>query len=96
MSLPSMVRVFWIDSTSAHSTTWGLVSEAVEIGQKQTDIPCITVGFLIKRTEKVITLVSSLSDESVDDETECSGDMTIPICSICRIEELAPYGDLKT
>jgi len=86
--LPRMVKVVWIDSCSISTAVWGAVGIAIEGGQKGTLDPCISIGFVLKHTKACLVLAPHLASADVDDDTQCSGDMTIPCRAISSIKTL--------
>jgi hypothetical protein len=90
-----IVKVTWVDSSSVASDLWDDLEDIIEQGREKTAQPCISVGFLLRRGSDSLTLAAHLGDTDMDSETKCSGDMTIPMCAVQRIEELevVAHGD---
>jgi hypothetical protein len=86
---PKQVLVKWIDHGSIGDGGWESVKKVQEEGPKFVDDPCWACGFLIQETKTCITVCSQLTGADADDEnTKCSGDITIAKCAILSIKEL--------
>ena len=72
-----LVIIEWVDSKGVIDN-WEYVEEIKPL----KPVKCISVGFLIDDNKKYKTLVQSIGDGQV------LGRMTIPVCSIDRIEEI--------
>lgn len=72
-----IVVIKWIDSVRA--SDWTLLDDVDE-----QSLDCISVGFVINETNKVITIAQNYG---IKPEQVCNL-MTIPRCSIISIEEL--------
>jgi hypothetical protein len=90
-----MLRVHWVDSSAGSTTPWRYVEEVCESGEASVAAPCISCGFLIKKTAQVMILAGHLSNDDMDEDTQCSGEMAIPLCAVTKIEylEAEPNGD---
>lgn len=70
--------VEWVDSGSPGDTVWSHKSDV----KKLKPIKCVTVGFIIKKTRKKITMASSVIPG------QFSGVMCIPKGCITKIRRL--------
>ena len=77
MKRKKIVAIEWFDSKGVIDN-WEYVEEIKPL----KPVKCISVGFLIDDNKKYKTLVQSIGDGQV------LGRMTIPVCSINRIEEI--------
>ncbi len=85
---PPMVLVEWRDSSSTTGNVWKTVEEAIRVAKEETT-PCVSVGFLVHEDAEWIVLVPHLSVFPPIEDSQGSGDMTIPRCSVIRIVTLA-------
>lgn len=88
MKLPPLVLVEWVDSQSQCSQVWGDLDEMIEDGKTIYSDPCMSVGYLVHKNTKVITLVPHLASKTNFKENQGSGDMTIPRCAIIKMKKL--------
>lgn len=72
-----LVMITWHDAMSDHAG-WKKIDKV----SKQQPPVARTVGWVIKRTRRAVTLVSSIVDD------ECDGDVVIPTGMIIREQEL--------
>jgi transcription antitermination factor NusA-like protein len=77
MKSKKLVVIEWLDSKGIHDA-WEYISKIKPL----KPVKCISVGFLIDDNKKYKTLVQSIGNGQV------LGRMTIPVCSIDRIEEI--------
>ena len=73
-----MVRVTWVDSINGSGWCKS------EVYEKQKASACYTAGFMLKRSKKAITVIQSLDP---DNDNGCAA-ITIPMCSVLKVEEL--------
>lgn len=75
------VEVTWIDAED-HKETWISQQDAEEFGEQET--PAVSIGFLVKRTPKYVTIAG--------DQDLSNGNYgtvrKIPVSAIQKIEEL--------
>lgn len=81
-----LVYVEWHDAMSMDTVGWAKPKKVVEQLSASVTNPCISVGFVLKRTKKVIILASSLT--SYEDPPEVDGTIAIPIAWITKLKEL--------
>ena len=80
-----LIYVEWLDSHTVHG--WNSLKELVE---SQKIDPCKTIGWLVKKTDESILVVSSLSsDENPDVKTCAEGNMVIPLSAIVKVRLLS-------
>ena len=72
-----LVLIEWVDSH--HTSRWTTDDPTTE------PVKCRSVGWLIHDGEAAKTLTPHMTDE---DPPQRSGDMTIPICAVTKIEVL--------
>lgn len=75
-----LVKVHWNDP-AAHGDPWMLRSEIS--GSDVTDAACITVGYIVRETEELVILASSLTSEHFGNV------MAIPRVCITRADTLS-------
>lgn len=85
MKVPyDIVRVEWVDS--AHTSGWMPAKEVIADPQRTED--CVTVGFLLDKTDAEVVLVQSFSDGGSVDAV-----MGIPTSTVSRIVTLRRGAD---
>ncbi len=76
---PKLVLIEWMDAVSVSGPGWMRLSK---IKRKSNDVMediNVSVGFVVQETKDTVTLVSHLTGlRDFGDETEGSGDVTIP------------------
>ena len=89
VTLPHRVEVEWVDSQS-RVRTWVNVDDVVDESHDEVfdGIRCVSVGFVLRRTRKVLQLASGLSASA-----QAAHVMTIPRCAITKITRLGPHQD---
>lgn len=72
-----LVSIEWLDSKGVINE-WEYIDEIKPL----EPVKCISVGFLIEDNKQYKTIVQSIGDSQI------LGRMTIPTCSITKIEEI--------
>lgn len=78
-----LVYIEWIDSC-ATVPTWMSKEDALEWGKESESYKIVQVGFILKKTKKVLLLVSRISPDQV------GGVFRIPMQCITKITSLKP------
>jgi hypothetical protein len=78
-----LVLVEWVDSSAIYG--W----KALQDVEKEQNLEGRSVGWILHRSRKQITIVSSLTHENEENvATQGSGIHTIPMCAVTRIRRL--------
>jgi len=77
------IEVYWVDSHCINGWRNGRHAE-----KTINDALCCTVGMLIKKTKKRITIVQSISLTKNGDVDNVAETITIPMCVVKRIKKL--------
>ena len=77
------VHVKWIDS--GMESGW----RDIDSGFKGSEIIVDSLGFIIYEDEKIICLAHNYSDETDNSSVQANGIMTIPKCSVLKIDPIS-------
>lgn len=77
-----LVLVEWEDSARP-SSAWQWIDEC----ESPEAIECVSVGYLIAKTERALAIAANLGDVSRE-RLQASGIIQIPACSVRRLVEL--------
>jgi len=82
-----LVEIIW-DDASSNSETWVAVKDITEPEQ------VITVGFLVKETDKFVSVATSVSNEDLDEDV-VGNTMTIPLGMIVSRRDIVAKTAIK-
>ena len=82
IKLPQMVKVFWLDAASHAS--WKTQEEVESIRPEA----CVTIGFVIKKTEDYITVASTYSPDGTHRWNDISTIPTVFALKIIKMKNI--------
>lgn len=87
--LPKLVLIEWIDPNTISGPGWESVEEIIKQGKEALNDYNISVGFVLSQDTEMITIASHLSGiNDFGDETDASGDVTVPMRCIVKLRTI--------
>lgn len=80
-----VVKVVWTDAMAINE--WKTVSELTKEHAKDSE-PCISIGFLIKKTKQFFYVANTVSSGDTEEEIVSNGIMMIPRKWVTSIQEI--------